>query len=416
MSETRNIVVVGAGFAGQGVAHYFMRHLLPMLKNDQKTIDYKVVIIDQSTHFWWHISAPRAIASTKSMPHNKTFIPIEEGFKQYGKDFDRISFHHAQPTMVDTQNRTITIKDVSKNAGATSNTPARTQTIPYHSLVIATGTMTPTPLTSFHGDHAKSMEALDDINKRLARAQSVIISGGGPVGVETAGEVGEALNGTNVSSGKPKVKVTLITGSNKLLPVLGSKYADKADKALGKVGVNVRYNAKVAKVDLNTTDEKKTYIHLDNGETLEADVYIPATGVQPNTGFLPREILNEKGYVNTDPTTLRVNDAGERVYCVGDVGSYTRGGVLALMPAVPAVGANLGKDLGLTFSNSKVANRQYKPDNDSETQVVPVGSKGGVGAFKGFGMPSFAVKQIKGKDYMLSNMKKYTWGTQFAKA
>ena len=414
MSETRNIVLLGAGFAGQGAAHYFMRHVYPTLKTQHKDANYKLVVVDQSTKFWWHVAAPRAIASTKLMTHDKTFVPIEEGFKQYGKDMDIVTFHHAQPTSLDTEQRAVTIKSVSKDANADANNPAHVTTISYYALIIATGTLTPTPLTSLHGDHTRSVEALEEINRLLARATSVIISGGGPVGVETAGEVGEALNGANVK-GNPKVKVTLVAGSKKLLPVLGVKYSDKAEKFLKKVGVNVIYNNKVSRIDVNTSDEKKTRIVLDNGEELNADVYIPATGVTPSTGFMPKTLLNEKGYVKADPSTLHVEGAGERVYAIGDVGSYTRGGILDIMAAVPAFGAILSRDLGVTVANGKTQNRQHKPDT-SESQVVPIGSKTGVGAFKGFGLPSFVVEAVKGKDYMVGNMKKHTWGQQYAKA
>lgn len=414
MSEARNIVLLGAGFAGQGAAHYFMRHVYPSLKTKEPSANYNLIIVDQSTKFWFNVSAPRAIASAKLMPHAKTFVPIDEGFKQYGKDFDIITFHHAQPTSLNTQNRTVTIKDVTGDANADANTPAHTQTISYYALIIATGAATPTPLTSLHGDHTRSEAALDEINQRLTRASSVIISGGGPVGVETAGEIGEALNGANIKS-TPKVKVTLVAGSSKLLPVLGQKYATKAEKYLKKVGVDVIYNAKVSRVDLNTSAESHTNVTLDNGETLHADVYIPATGVTPSTSFLPADLLNERGYVQTNPATLRVDPAGDRVYAIGDVGSYTRGGILDIIAAIPVFGAVLGRDLGVAVANGKAANRVHKPDT-SETQVVPVGSKAGVGAFKGFGMPSFAVRQIKGKDYMIGNMKKTTWGLQYAKA
>ena len=407
MSDARNIVILGAGFAGLNAAHYFMRHIYPSLKRTDAHASYKLIIIDQSTHFWWHIAAPREIVSTKLMSHNKTFFPLLDGFKQYGKDQDIIEFHQAQPTFVDTKSRLVTIKNVSKDANADANNPAHTQSIPYYALIIATGTMTPTPTTSFHGDHQKTQAALEEMNKRLSRASSVIVAGGGPVAVETAGEVGQALNGTKPNLSSPKVKVTVVAGGEKLLPVLGQKYSDKASKFLSKVGVNVVYNARVSKVEFGVSEAEKTTVVLSNSDVMTADVYIPATGVTPNTNFLPKELLNDRRYVQTNPSTLRVDGAGDRVYALGDVGSYTRGGVLDINAATPVLGRNLAADLGVRAPNS--SDKAHKPDT-SETQIVPVGTVGGVGAFKGFGLPSFIVKQAKGKDYMLKMIPNTTQG------
>ena len=38
MSEPRNIVVLGASYAGIGIAHYFLHHVYPHLPKDGKTI------------------------------------------------------------------------------------------------------------------------------------------------------------------------------------------------------------------------------------------------------------------------------------------------------------------------------------------------------------------------------------------
>lgn len=351
------------------------------------------------------------------MQHNKTFFPLEDGFKQYGQDRNIMTFRQARPTSVDTSSRTVSFMDTSNGVES-----KEVETIPYYALIIATGTMTPTPTTSFHGDHKKTQEALEDINRRLAKATSVVIAGGGPVAVETAGkvykfpaysavhtkissgEIGEALNGTKSSAESARVKITVVAGGKKLLPVLGEKFSRKAANFLDKVGVKVVYNTKVTKVNFGAEHADKATVTLDNGETMTADVYIPATGAKPNTDFLPKRLLNERGYVRTNPGTLRVDDAGARVYALGDVGSYTRGGILDLYAATPVFGNNFGQDLGL-----RQADKQHKSDT-SETQIVPVGSKVGVGAFKGFGMPSFVVKQAKGKDFMLGYIPKVTQG------
>lgn len=83
MSEKtiRNVVIIGAGYGGLSAAHYFMKHIYPALKKGGNT--YRLHIVDQSTHFWWHLTAVRAMVKTDLMPHSKTFVPIKNGFEQY---------------------------------------------------------------------------------------------------------------------------------------------------------------------------------------------------------------------------------------------------------------------------------------------------------------------------------------------
>ena len=441
MADTRNIVILGAAWGGLSAAHYFLKHIYPTLKRAQSSVTYKVVLVDPSTHFYYRIAAPRACVSTAEMPHNQSFTPIMDGFKQY--DRDAVVFYHAEATALDLKRRTVTLR----HAGSDSHE----DTIPFYALVLSTGTKTPTPITSLQGDHTLTLNALDDMNRRLATATDIVISGGGPVAVETAGEIATHLNGPKGRD--RKAKITIVTASTKLLPILRPKLAEKAEKLLNRVGVEVIYSTRVKKIDfsgdagssasggvMNTSG--KTAIHLDNGRTLMADVFIPATGVTPNTHFLPGNMLDAKGYIITNPTTLRVDDAGPRVYCIGDVGNYSRGGVLDLYDAMPVLGANMSNDLGVLSgvgavdagkptdgrysSESKaVANgaaegkrrgdKVYKEDK-SETQAVPIGKKTGVASFKGWAMPSMAVYFIKGKDYRIGSRTEITHGTKWIKA
>ncbi|KAI9725767.1 MAG: hypothetical protein M1828_002650 [Chrysothrix sp. TS-e1954] len=416
--DTRNVVVLGASFAGQAAAHYALKHTLPALASKDKGSEYKVVLVDPSSHFWFHIAAPRALVNATSVPHEKTFRPITEGFEQYPTE--RWMFYQAEATALDTTSRTISLRKSPSNHDSTANIPLQ---LPYYALVIATGISTPTPLTSLRSDYRVSINALDDMQEKLKTAKSVVISGGGPVGVETAGEIAEAANGNpGFFASKPssiKTTVTLVAGGPKLLPIFTETRAKKAEALLSRVGVDVVYNTKVTRVEMVSDD--KTTIHLDNGKTLDADVYIPATGVTPNTSFLPQSLLTEKGYIKADLNTMRVLGAGERVFTLGDCGSYTRGGVLDIFAAAPIVGANLAKDLGAE-SVSKANGAEKDSNGDKlhktdikETQIVPIGSAKGVGAFKGWTIPGMMVSQIKGKDYLVSTIPDTTYGKKYMK-
>ncbi|KAF2771703.1 FAD/NAD(P)-binding domain-containing protein [Teratosphaeria nubilosa] len=395
MPGTKNIVILGASVGGLGIAHYIVRHTLPKLQQVQD-VKYVLHLVDPSTHFWWHVAAPREIVSVKAMEHSKCFVPIMDGFQQYASLKDSVVFHHGSATDLDTKARKVSIKTHEGDQ----------EFLDYYALVIATGVRSPTPLTTLHGDHTISQKALEEANEQLASAKDIVISGGGPVGVETAGEIGYTYGG--------KAKITLIAGSDKLLPVLRKGLADKAQKLLVKNGVTVRYSIKVTAAEKQA--DGRTEIQLDNGEKMSADVYIPAAGVKPNTEWLPENLKSKTGYVATNPTTLRVDGAGPRVYAAGDVAAVDNGGVLLSFSSTPVLGANLTHDL---LTDAKVggalAEKAYKR-KDAETQLVPVGPKAGVAAFNGFQMPGFIVPIVKGRDYMVSHMPNITQGKKYAKA
>jgi NADH dehydrogenase FAD-containing subunit len=396
MSETRNIIVLGGSQGGISAAHYIVRHALPKLAQS-KEATYVLHIIDESTHFWWHHGAPREMVSVKDMPHDKYFLPIMDGFKQYTSHKDSIVFHHGSATGLDTESRTVTFKAHGGEA---------TEAIPYYALVIATGVRSPTAATTLHGDHTISLKALEDMNVRIANANEVIIGGGGPVAVETAGEVGASLKG--------KARITLVAGGEKLLPNLRKALSEKAQAQIEKLGVTVLYKTRV--VDFHEVAGGKTEVQLSNGKSMTCDVYIPAVGVTPNTSFLPKNLLKEGGWVNTNPTTLRVDAAGPRVYCVGDVANVDKGGSLLLMSAIPIFGANFTHDIFKDGNiGTSVAEKSYKR-NDGETQLVPTGPKTGVGAFNGWSLPGFMVSMAKGKDYMAGQIPGMHQGTKYAKA
>lgn len=146
-----------------------------------------------------------------------------------------------------------------------------------------------------------------------------------------------------------------------------------------------------------------TLVTLGNDQVLHADLFIPATGLLPNTAFISPQLLTSDGHVETNPTTLRVDKAGPRVYAVGDVGSYARPAIHLILTAIPVFCANVKRDLllhGGAAEGSIAAEREYKVDK-SETQMVPIGKAKGVGAAMGYRLPSFLVWLIKGRDYWL---------------
>ena len=406
-SSPKNVVVLGGSFGGISISHYLLKHVIPAIPESSS---FHLTLVSASDEFFNRPASVRALISEELLPSNKVFFDIAEGFKGYSKD--QFTFLHATATGLDTASRKVT---VSLNGGETKD-------LDYYALVIATGFRATSPLLSLHTDGAAIKRAWAEFREALPRAKSIVLVGGGPTSVESAGELGDHLNGragffaSKLNS--PKVPITIVTSNDRILPSLRPCLASQAEVYLGKVGVSVIKNTKVESVspenaggedgsgDISKLSSKVT-LTLSDGKTLDADLYIPATGMKPNTDFIPKNLLTDKGILDVNGTTLRVDKAGERVYALGDVANHTHGGILDLYDSIPILATNIKRDLKTAAAKAAggaVPGGKDRPYtiNLTETQLIPVGRLGGVGAFNGWKMPSFVVQAIKGKDYFSS--------------
>ena len=103
--ETRNIIFLGASYAGLGASHYFLKHVHPHLPTDQD-ITYKAILIDPSAKWYLRHASPRAVVSAEIIPADKLFLDIEPGYRQYG---DKVEFVQGKATSWDETSRTLTL-------------------------------------------------------------------------------------------------------------------------------------------------------------------------------------------------------------------------------------------------------------------------------------------------------------------
>lgn len=409
-ASQKKIVILGGSYSGVSTAHYLLKHVIPHLPDKAS---YQVIIASASSQAMCRPACPRALISDDMFPQEKLFVKIPKVFEQYPEGSFR--FIHGTATDLDHTNRSVSISLAIDN----------TEKIDFYALVIATGASTPSPLLGLNRDEEFLRANWTAFRKALPTAKNIVIAGGGPAGIETAGELGEFLNGrAGWFSSKlvsPKVSVTIVTGDSKILPALRPAIAKKAEEYLAKVGVTVVKNARVKTVvphgaGADSATAKATLI-LEDGKTLDADLYIPATGTTPNTGFVHEALLTAAGHIDTNASTLRVDKAGPRVYAVGDVASYARPAIHLILNAIPVLCANIKRDLLLASGKEESTvgeDRVFKEDT-RETQMVPIGKSKGVGAAMGYKLPSFMVWLIKGRDYWLWTTGGLWSGKQWAK-
>ncbi len=169
-------------------------------------------------------------------------------------------------------------------------------------ILIATGSTPFQPPSIPFGDHiadSDSILQLDRLPKRM------VVVGGGVIGCEYA-SMFAAMH----------VKVTLLEARDKLLPFLDAEMGTRLQRALGTLGVDLRFGVSIEKV----TQTDVVTITLKSGETIECDKLLVASGRQGNTKDLGLDAIgvgvDKRGYVQVDENFRTKVDS---IYAAGDV-------------------------------------------------------------------------------------------------
>ena len=135
--------------------------------------------------------------------------------------------------------------------------------------------------------------------------QSVIVLGGGVIGVEFA-SVWRSFG----------TEVTIIEGLPHLVPAEDESISKQFERAYRKRGINFSLGVRFQSV---TQNDQGVVVTLEDGQTFEAELMLVAVGRGPRTegmGFEEVGVAMDRGWVVTDER-LRTNVPG--VYAVGDI-------------------------------------------------------------------------------------------------
>jgi len=340
-SSKKRIVVIGGGFGGIT--------LVKKLKN----AGFQIVLLDKNNY---HTFQPLLYqVATGGLEPDSIAYPLRKIFQGY-KDF---VFRVANVQSVDPGSNTI-ITDI----GA----------IRYDMLVIATGST-----NNFFGmkelaENAmplKSLtEALDlrslilqNLEKSLIAGDakkkylSIVIVGGGPTGVETAGALIELRNHV-LPQDYPEIDfaqthIYLVESGPKLLGVMSERASQKSLEFLERMGVTVLLNTQVKNYD----GEKAT---LSNGNEIPTLSLIWSAGVQGQiiSGF-EKEKIARGNRVMVD----RFNKVpgSENIYVIGDLAYMTEDKFPNGHPMVAQVAIQQAKNLAYNIKNRERSSGRLKP-------------------------------------------------------
>jgi NADH dehydrogenase FAD-containing subunit len=269
MNTQTDVLIIGGGFSGVNAAQKLSKGGL------------SVTLVDRKNYFEVTFAMLRSVADPKLLGDTP---------RKLYNDFIDGTF----------------IQGSIASMNANEATLENGERIQFKRAIIASGSRYPTlPLaksaTAF--DYSERHQEIEENHKTLAAAKSILLIGGGNVGVEFAGEIASAF---------PDKDITLAHATGVLLDSMEPKAQSKALEQLTAKGVNVKFNRRFKK-------DGDVYRCSQSNETINADLVYECVGMLPNTEFLKPELpgtLDAKGLVKVDSF---MNVVGyKNLYSLGD--------------------------------------------------------------------------------------------------
>ena len=281
------------------------------------------------------------------------------------------------------------IKATVTSLSTDSATLSTGDVIEFNVCVIATGATTKWPALgrglpsqANDGSRARRLKVLEAEGKKLLNAESVLVVGGGLIGVETAGD----LKWYSKAQGK-NLKVTLVNAGEQLVPEFSVRAAAMAKAKLETLGVEVILNEKVVK------NGDKLVLQKSRKE-LDAKEVVWTTGLLPINSFMDRKLLNKRGWIEVDDY-FRVKGAQNKLFAIGDCCDLLPNAGNQILNNIGVIGKNIKAVLD-SIESGKTLDLEKKMRKvlwNSEVYVATIGKGTGVavvpGCYTQFFLPWF---------------------------
>jgi NADH dehydrogenase len=187
-------------------------------------------------------------------------------------------------------------------------------------------------------------------------ALNIVVVGGGPTGVETAGALAELYSGVFREDypdlPHQEARIVLVEAGPEIFPMFKENLRSYTVEALTKRGVEVMTGEVVDSV-------APTRVRLKSGTELPAHTLVWGAGLQGNALTQALGLELERGNRIGVDEELRVAGHPE-VYAVGDVAAITDEKTGQVLPQLGSVALQSGEHAGETISR-RVAGRETKP-------------------------------------------------------
>lgn len=337
---------------------------------------HRILLIDPSPIAYWPIASLRA--SVVPGWESKVYHTIDEASIFKSGSASRVI--RARVTSINLEGNYVTLSAPFEGSDRVS----------FDALTLATGASQPFPMRPEDGFDAKAVEAaFKRTQKEVADAQHVLVIGGGPTGIEMAGEIRAQY---------PSKKITLVTRNKTLLD----------SRTPAKLAAQLESKLRALDVDVILGDEHVGNPHFGagsqvvgtkGGKRIEADFVFLAVGNKPRSDLIAKALPSAV----TDGGLVRVNDqlqvqGTSNVFAIGDVSDAPGWRSVVNAEAEAASAAGNMAAIAAKTSGGKLA--KHKPG--MRVMVVPLGPKNGSGFMEmpllgEVLMPQFMVAAAKGK-------------------
>jgi NADH dehydrogenase len=374
------VLVLGGGFAGIGAAQKL------------KKSDVDVVVVDKRDY---HTFQPLLYqVATGLLEQPAVGHPIRDLF--HGQDNARV--HQDEVTSIDLDARRVTFGELDP--------------LSYDYLVLGLGAE-----VNFFGvegaaDHAFPLYTLADavrLKNHVLRAWeeadrkpgviedgalNVVVVGGGPTGIETAGALAELYNGVFRKDypdiAPEQATIILVEAGPELFPMFKEDIRAYTEKALAKRGVEVMTGEVVESIT-------PLRITLKSGTVLPAHTLVWGAGLQGNALVQSLGLDLERGNRIGVDEELRI-PAHPEVYAVGDIAAINDQKTNQVLPQLGSVALQSGEHAGQTIAN-RIASKATKPFKYHDKGTMATIGRGS------------AVVQMLGGRTMKGKTASLAWGT-----
>ena len=343
----KKVVIVGGGVAGKKIAGAL----------GTKPVA-EVILVEPREY----LEVP--FAQLRALVEPENFSPLIR--KEYARCLPH-GVRHVQKRAVGLQDKTLLLDDNNR--------------LNFDYLVIATGAIFNNwpYLNSGETKLTARQKEVTAEGQKLADADSILIIGGGAVGVELAGEIAYKW---------PNKKVTLAHSHERLLNRLSAKSTKRAETLLRRMGVKIITNTRLSKQSDGSWKD-------NNKNIITADLAYLAVGMNINSAWLnnPEIQKNERGEIKV-AADLRILES-DSIFAIGNVNNVPeeKQGRAALMHADLTA-----RNLLALINDSNATLKPYKPKKPGF--MVPIGKKLGIVQLP-FGHPHFMIA-LKQKDMFAS--------------
>ncbi|KAF8311595.1 FAD/NAD(P)-binding domain-containing protein [Clavulina sp. PMI_390] len=310
VEPTKTVVILGGSYGGNAAAALLAKRL---------PRGWKLLLIDRNSHINHVYSLPR-FGILPGHEH-KAFIPYDRVFDRDTLDGPDHEFIHGQVVSLSPYSITLHVYPLNEgkpaapspfpSVPATASCYTRTRTRPnlrritFDYLIYALGSHFPAPInlwgpvpspaivdpptvfwpkaqSGYQGGKNQASKWLRKHQQVVKRARSVLVVGGGPLGIQYA---------TDIKSVHPEKRVTLLHSRAQLLPRFSEALHDAAKTRIEEAGIRLilgkRLDLKsVHEIPARRNEAGERIVRTVDGEECETDLIFLCTGQVPNTSLL----------------------------------------------------------------------------------------------------------------------------------